>query len=325
VSVEVASVRKRLKLVAGRSNPDLAAEIARHLGTPLSEVEIEDFANGEVYVRYKENIRGCDVFVFQSHSEPINKQIMEHLILIDAARRASAKRISAVIPFYGYSRQDKKGRGREPITARLIADVLLAAGADRVLSVDLHTAQIQGFFDKPFDHLTALPMLAGYFKEKFDSDVVVVSPDAGRVRVAEKFADRLGSPLAIMHKRRREDVRNVSETALEVVGEVEGRRCLLVDDMIDTAGTITNSAKVLVQFGAEEVYACATHAILSDPAIDRIKNAPIKELVVTNTVPLPPEKKLDTITVLSIAPVLASTIQAVFRDESVSEIFEGQN
>jgi ribose-phosphate pyrophosphokinase len=250
---------------------------------------------------------------------------MEHLILIDAARRASAKRISAVIPFYGYSRQDKKGRGREPITARLIADLLLAAGADRVLSVDLHTAQIQGFFDKPFDHLTALPMLAGYFKDRFDSDVVVVSPDAGRVRVAEKFADRLGSPLAIMHKRRREDVRNVSETALEVVGEVEGRRCLLVDDMIDTAGTITGSAKVLMQFGAEEVYACATHAILSDPAIDRIKNAPIKELVVTNTVPLPPDKRLDNVTVLSIAPVLASTINAVFRDESVSEIFEGQN
>jgi ribose-phosphate pyrophosphokinase len=322
--VEVAP-RKRLKLVAGRSNPELAEEIAKHLGTSLSEVEIEDFANGEVYVRYPENIRGCDVFVFQSHTEPINKQIMEQLILIDAARRASAKRISAVIPFYGYSRQDKKGRGREPITARLLADLLLAAGADRVLSVDLHTAQIQGFFDKPFDHLTALPMLAGYFKEKFGSEVTIVSPDAGRVRVAEKFADRLGAPLAILHKRRREDVRNVSETALEVVGDVEGRRCLLVDDMIDTAGTMTGGAKVLMQFGAEEVFACATHAILSDPAIDRIKNAPIKELVVTNTVPLPPEKRLDSITVLSIAPVLASTIRAVFMDESVSEIFEGAN
>ena len=317
--------RKRLRLVAGRSNPELAHEIAQHLGTNLSEVEIEDFANGEIYVRYQENIRGCDVFIFQTHCDPINKQIMEQLILIDAARRASAKRISAVIPFYGYSRQDKKGRGREPITSRLIADLLLAAGTDRVLSVDLHTAQIQGFFDKPVDHLTALPMLSGYFKDRFDSDVVVVSPDAGRVRVAEKFADRLGSPLAILHKRRREDRRNVSETALEVVGDVEGRRCLLVDDMVDTAGTITNGARILMEFGAEEVYACATHAILSDPAVDRIKNAPIKELVVTNTVPIAEERRLDNITVLSIAPVLANTIEAVFNDESVSEIFEGQN
>jgi ribose-phosphate pyrophosphokinase len=316
---------KRLRLIAGRSSPELAQEIADNLGGALSETEIEDFANGEVYVRFKENIRGTDVFVVQTHSVPINKQIMEQLILIDAARRASAKRISAVIPFYGYSRQDKKSRGREPITARLIADLLLAAGADRVLTVDLHTAQIQGFFDKPVDHLTALPMLANFFRDRFDGDVVVVSPDAGRVRVAEKFADRLGSPLAILHKRRREDTRNVSEHALEVVGEVEGRRCLLVDDMIDTAGTITNSARVLMNFGAEEVYACATHAVLSDPAIDRIKNAPIKELVVTNTVPLPAEKRLDNITVLSIAPLLASTIAAVFKDESVSEIFEGEN
>jgi ribose-phosphate pyrophosphokinase len=316
---------KRLRLIAGRSNLELAEEIAAHLGTPLSEVEIEDFANGEVYVRFKDNIRGTDVFVIQTHSYPINKQIMEQLIMIDAARRASAKRITAVIPYYGYSRQDKKGRGREPITARLLADLFIAAGADRVLSVDLHTAQIQGFFDKPFDHLTALPLLVGFFKERFGSDVVVVSPDAGRVRVAEKFADRLGSPLAILHKRRRADVRNVSEIALEVVGEVEGRRCLLVDDMIDTAGTVTGGAKVLMDFGAEEVYACATHAILSDPAIDRIKNAPIKELVVTNTVPIPPEKRLDNITVLSIAPTLARTIEAVFSDESVSQIFEGEN
>ncbi len=316
---------KRLRLIAGRSSPELAAEIADNLGGELSETEIEDFANGEIYVRFKDNIRGTDVFIVQTHSTPINKQIMEQLILIDAARRASAKRISAVIPFYGYSRQDKKSRGREPITARLIADLLQAAGADRVLTVDLHTAQIQGFFDKPVDHLTALPLLANFFRDRFDGDLVIVSPDAGRVRVAEKFADRLGSPLAILHKRRREDTRNVSETALEVVGEVRGRRCLLVDDMIDTAGTITNSARVLMEFGAEEVYACATHAVLSDPAIDRIKNAPIKELVVTNTVPLPPEKGLDNITVLSIAPLLASTIAAVFKDESVSEIFQGEN
>ncbi|MCA1833674.1 MAG: ribose-phosphate diphosphokinase [Actinomycetota bacterium] len=317
--------KKSLRLIAGRSNPELAEEIAEHLGTPLSEVEIEDFANGEVYVRFQENIRGTDVFVIQTHSSPINKQIMEQLIMIDAARRASAKRITAVVPYYGYSRQDKKGRGREPITARLLADLFIAAGVDRVLSVDLHTAQIQGFFDKPFDHLTALPLLVGFFQQKFGPDIVVVSPDAGRVRVAEKFADKLGAPLAILHKRRRADVRNVSEIALEVVGEVQGRRCLLVDDMIDTAGTVTGGAKVLMEFGADEVYACCTHAILSDPAIDRIKNAPIKELVVTNTVPLPPDKKLDNITVLSIAPTLARTIEAVFTDESVSQIFEGDN
>lgn len=244
--------------------------------------------------------------------------------MIDAAKRASAKRISAVIPFYGYSRQDKKTRGREPITARLIADLLTAAGADRVLTMDLHTSQIQGFFDKPVDHLTALPLLADYLKEKFDGDLVVVSPDAGRVRVAEKFAGRLHAPLAILHKRRRPEERNVSET-LEVVGEVRGHRCVLVDDMIDTAGTVSGGAEVLLEFGAEEVFACATHAILSDPAIDRIKNAPIKELVVTNTVPLSEDKRLDAMTVLSVAPILASTIRAVFEDKSVSEIFQGEN
>ena len=318
------STKKRMVLAAGRSNPELAKEIAQHLGTTLADVEIAEFANGEIYVRYEENVRGADVFVFQTHCPPINTQIMEQLIMIDAAKRASAKRISAVIPFYGYSRQDKKTRGREPITARMVADLLTAAGADRVLTVDLHTSQIQGFFDKPVDHLTALPLLADYLGNKFDHDLVVVSPDAGRVRTAEKFAGRLHAPLAILHKRRRPDQRNVSET-LEVVGEVKGRRCVLVDDMIDTAGTITNGAEVLMSFGAEEVYASATHGILSDPAIDRIKNAPLKEVVLTNTVPIPEERRLDNITVLSIAPTLASTIKAVFSDESVSEIFQGQN
>jgi ribose-phosphate pyrophosphokinase len=317
--------QKRLILAAGRSNPELAEEIAKHLSIGLGAVEISDFANGEVYVRFTENIRGADVFILQTHSWPINKQIMEQLVMIDAAKRASAKRISAVIPYYGYSRQDKKTRGREPISARLVADLLTTAGADRILTVDLHTAQIQGFFDKPVDHLTALPILANHLHNRFDSDLVVVSPDAGRVRVAEKFADRLHSPLAILHKRRRADVRNVSETTLEVVGDVEGRRCVLVDDMIDTAGTIVGGAEVLKKFGAEEVFAVATHGILSDPAIDRIKNSVISELVVTNTVPLPPEKRVDKITVLSIAPLLANTIEAVFMDKSVSEIFEGTN
>jgi ribose-phosphate pyrophosphokinase len=317
------STKKRMVLASGRSNPELAAEISEHLGAGLAEIEIGDFANGEVYFRFEENVRGADVFVFQTHCSPINLYIMEQLIMIDAAKRASAKRISAVIPFYGYSRQDKKTRGREPITARLVADLLTAAGADRVLTVDLHTSQIQGFFDKPVDHLTALPLLADYLGDKLD-DLVIVSPDSGRVRVAEKFAGRLHSAVAFLHKRRRPEQRNVSET-LEVVGEVRGRRCVLVDDMIDTAGTITGGAEVLMASGAEEVYACATHAILSDPAIDRIKNAPIKEVVVTNTVPIPAEKRLDSITVLSIAPIIASTMRAVFQDESVSEIFQGEN
>jgi ribose-phosphate pyrophosphokinase len=311
--------------VAGRSNPELASEIAEELGTGLAEIQLDDFANGEVYVRFRENIRGADVFVFQTHAADINKNLMEQLIMIDAAKRASAKRISAVIPFYGYSRQDRKSRGREPITARLVADLLTAAGADRVLSVDLHADQIQGFFDKPVDHLTALPLLVDYVQERFDGDVVIVSPDAGRIRVAEKFASRLHAPLAILHKRRRTDVRNQSETALEIIGDVRGRRCVLVDDMIDTAGTMTGGAQVLLDFGAEEVYATVTHAVLSDPAADRIKNSPIKELVVTNTVPIPPEKQLDKITVLSIAPVVASTIRAVFEEQSVSEIFQGEN
>jgi ribose-phosphate pyrophosphokinase len=316
--------RKRLILAAGRSNPSLAEEIAQELGTSLADVQLEDFANGEIRFRYQENIRGADVFILQTHADP-NKHIMEQLIMIDAAKRASAKRVSAVIPYYGYSRQDRKSRGREPISARLIADLLIAAGADRVLSVDLHADQIQGFFDKPFDHLTALPLLEDHFSDKLEGDLVVVSPDAGRIKVSEKFAARLSAPLAILHKRRRTDVRNVSETVKEVIGDVRGKKCVLVDDMIDTAGTMTAGAEVLMEFGADEVYAAATHAILSDPAIDRLKNSPIKELVITNTVPLPPEKHIDKITVLSIAPIVASTIRAVFEDESVSEIFQGEN
>jgi ribose-phosphate pyrophosphokinase len=325
VSGVTISPSKRLVLAAGRSNPELAEQIAKELGTECADQQLEDFANGEIRFRFRENIRGADVFIFQTHADPINKNIMEQLIMIDAAKRASAKRISAVIPFYGYSRQDRKSRGREPISGRLVADLLTVAGADRVLSVDLHADQIQGFFDKPVDHLTALPLLEQHFNDRFGEDVVVVSPDAGRIKVAEKFAGELHAPLAILHKRRRTDVHNVSETTREVIGDVSGRRVLLVDDMIDTAGTMTNGAEVLMEFGAEEVYACATHAVLSDPAIDRLKNSPIKELVVTNTVPLPADKQLDKITVLSIAPIVASTIRAVFEDKSVSEIFQGQN
>ncbi len=324
MSIEV-TTKKRMLFMAGRSNPELAQEIAELLGTGLAAVEISDFANGEIYVRARENVRGADVFVFQTHSAPINTNLMEQLIMIDAVKRASAKRITAVIPFYGYGRQDRKSRGREPITARLVADMLTAAGADRVLSVDLHADQIQGFFNTPFDHLTALPLLVNHFQERWAEDCVIVTPDAGRIRVAEKFAQRLGASLAIMHKRRRTDVRNQTETALEVIGDVAGRRCVIVDDMIDTAGTLTGAAEVLAEFGASEVYAAATHPILSDPAIDRIKNSVIKELIVTNTVPIPQDKMIDKITVLSIAPVVADTIRAVFSEHSVSEIFDGTN
>ena len=325
-SVEI-QTRKRLAFAAGSSHPELAAEIAELLGMGLAEVVIDHFANGEIYVKFAENIRGADLFLFQTHFAPINDNLMEQLIMIDAAKRASAKRISAVIPYYGYSRQDRKARGREPISAKLVADLLEAAGADRVLSVDLHSSQIQGFFDKPFDHLTALPLLEDHLREKFDGELTVVSPDPGRIKVAEKLAGRLHAPLAILHKRRRTDVRNVAETVNEVIGEenVRGRRCVMIDDMIDTAGTMTAGAEVLVNFGAEEVCAAATHAILSDPAVDRLKNSPIKELIVTNTVPIPPEKQIDKITVLSIAPIVADTIRAVFEDRSVSEIFQGEN
>lgn len=324
MSVEI-TTNKRLLFMAGRSNPELATQIADLLGTGLAQVEISDFANGEIYVRLRENVRGADVFVFQTHTAPINKSIVEQLVMIDAVKRASAKRITAVVPFYGYGRQDRKSRGREPITARLLADMLTVAGANRVMSVDLHADQIQGFFNTPFDHLTALTLFVNHFKERWSDDLVIVTPDAGRIRVAEKFASRLGASLAILHKRRRTDVRNVTETALEVIGDVKGRRCILVDDMVDTAGTLTGAANVLTEFGASEVYAAATHPILSDPAIDRIKNSTIRELIVTNTLPIPQDKMIDKITVLSIAPVVADTVRAVFSEQSVSEIFDGTN
>ena len=321
------TTRKKMIFAAGHSHPELAQEIADTLGSGLANVEIDHFNNGEIYVRFAENVRGSDVFIFQTHFDPINDNLMEQLIMIDAAKRASAKRISAVIPYYGYSRQDRKARGREPISARLIADLLTAAGVDRVLSVDLHSSQIQGFFNKPFDHLTALPLIGDYLHERFGSDLTIVSPDPGRIKVADRLARRLEAPLAILDKRRRTDTRNVTETVKAVIGQenVRGHRCVLVDDMIDTAGTITGGAEVLMEFGAEEVFACATHPILSDPATDRLKNSPISELIVTNTIPIPPERQIDKMTVLTIAPIVAQTIKAVFEDESVSEIFEGEN
>jgi len=320
-----ATGEKRLLVISGRAFPGLAEEIAGCLGIETTPTRLYDFANGEIFVRFLESVRGCDVFVVQSHTGPINQWIMEHLIMVDALKRASAKRITVVAPFFGYARQDKKSRGREPISARLMADLFLTAGADRIMAVDLHTAQIQGFFDGPVDHLFALPILASYLEDRLDlSEVTVVAPDAGRVRVCERWTDRLGCPLAIIHKRRDTDVANKVKV-LEVVGAVAGRTCILVDDMIDTGSTIVNAAEALFEQGAAQVIATATHGVLSGPAVDLLKNSPISEVVVTNTLPIPPDRRFDKLTVLSIAPLIARAINEVFSDGSVTSLFDGQS
>ncbi len=316
--------KKRLILVAGRGHQALSNEVAEHLRTPLGECVLSTFANGEIYCRYGENIRSADVFVFQTHGGSINDLLMEQLIMIDAAKRASAKRITAVCPFYGYARQDRKAEGREPITARLVADMLTAAGADRVVTVDLHTGQIQGFFDFPVDHLTAVPVIAEYLKQNVTGDAVIVAPDAGGGKLARRFADRLSADIAFIDKRRPKGTHNVA-VATEVVGDIDGRTCIIVDDMIDTAGTVVSAASLLIERGATEVFIAATHGLLSGPAVDRLKNGPIREVVVTNTVPIPDDKRFDTLRVLSIAPLLAEAIDAVFEDGSVSELFGGDN
>jgi len=314
-----------LMFFSGRAYPELAEEVAEHLGIEITPTKLTDFANGEIYARYLESVRGCDAFVIQSHIAPINKWIMEQLIMVDALKRASAKRITVIMPFFGYARQDKKGRGREPITARLMADLFKTAGADRLMSVDLHTPQIQGFFDGPVDHLFALPVLAGYLGDKLDpANTTVVSPDTGRVRLAERWADRLGTPVAFIHKRRDLDVANQVKV-FEVVGEVRGRTCVVIDDMIDTAGTICKAADALYEQGAVNVIAAATHAVFSGPAVDRLKNSSISEVVVTNTLPIPEEKRFDKLTVLSIAPTLARAISEVFTNGSVTSLFEGDS
>jgi ribose-phosphate pyrophosphokinase len=324
--------KKRLHLVSGRANAALAEEVARALGVELGDANLAEFANGELHCRFGESIRGTDVFIVQSHSSHVpddgppmslNDSLMEQLIMVDAAQRASAKRVTVVCPFYAYARQDRKSEGREPITAKLVANMFKVAGASRIISVDLHSGQIQGFFDGPVDHLTAMPVLVGYMAGLGD-DLVVVSPDAGRVKVAERYANQLGADLAIVHKRRVKGAKHSVE-ARDVVGDVDGRVCVLIDDMIDTAGTIVAAAEQLIEHGASEVYAAATHAVLSGPAIDRLKNSVISKVVVTNTLPLPPEKQIEKIEVLSVAGIIADAIDAVFEDTSVSEIFGGAN
>jgi ribose-phosphate pyrophosphokinase len=322
----VAKTKKRLVVVSGRSHPTLATDVADALGTQLAPTEHRTFASGEIYTRFEVSIRGCDVFVVQSFGNPVNEWLMELLIMLDALKRASAKRITVVAPYFPYSRQDKKGRGREPISARLVADLLKTAGADRVMSVDLHAAQIQGFFDGPVDHLFAKPVLLEHFEQTLTSadraKLTVVSPDMGRVRVADTWSDSLGAPLAIIHKRRDPKVAN-QVTVHEIVGEVEGRVCLLVDDMIDTGGTIVKAAQALKANGAEKVIVAATHAIFSGPALDLLQDAAVDEVVVTDTVPLPPERRFPGLVVLPIAPLLARAIHEVFEDGSVTSMFDG--
>jgi ribose-phosphate pyrophosphokinase len=318
-----ATTKKNLVLVSGRAHPALADAVAKELGTELVPAETRTFANGEIYARYGDSVRGCDAFVMQSHSAPINEWLMEQLIMVDALKRASAKRITVVAPFYPYARQDKKGRGREPISARLIADLFKAAGADRIMSVDLHAAQIQGFFDGPVDHLFAMPVLLEHFQTLLDpTTLTVVSPDMGRVRVADIWSDKLGAPLAIIHKRRDPTVPN-QVSVHEIVGDVEGRVCLLVDDLIDTGRTIAKAAEALKHAGATRVVVAATHAVFSDPAVEVLQSDFIDQVVVTDTLPLEESKHWDRLTILPIAPLLARAIREVFEDGSVTSMFDG--
>ena len=318
---------KRLQLLSGRFNLDLAQAIAEHLGVDLCETNLSEFANGEIHCRFGQSIRGADVFIIQSHAavdgRSVNDAVIEQLVMVDAAWRASAKRVTAICPSFPYARQDRKAEGREPISAKLMANLLESAGAGRLVSVDLHSGQIQGFFDGPWDHLTAMPVLCDRIADLGD-DLVVVSPDAGRVKVAERYSIALGADLAIVHNRR---IRGEKSTvqAREVVGDVAGRVCVLIDDMIDTGGTIVAAAEQLMARGADEVYAATTHGLFSGPAIDRLKNSVIRKVIVTDTLPMPPEKTIDKLEIVSVAPIIASAIRAVFEDTSVSEIFGGNN
>ena len=316
--------KKNLMFFAGRTHPELAEQVAKELDVTVTPQSAYSFANGEIFVRFEESVRGCDAFVLQAHSAPINDAIMEQLIMVDALKRASAKRITVVMPFWGYARQDKKHRGREPITARLIADLFKTAGADRIMTVDLHTAQIQGFFDGPVDHLFALPVLARHIKERYSGqDLAVVSPDSGRVRLAERWAETLGgTPLAFIHKTR-DPLKPNEAVANRVVGEVEGRTCVVIDDMIDTGGTVAKTVEVLLKEGAEDVIIAATHGVLSGPAVERLSTCGAREVIFTDTLPIPDAKRFPGMTVLSIAPLLAEAIHQVFDDGSVTSLFDG--
>ena len=312
-------ISKRMMVFAGTQNVELADGIVKHLGIELGNIKIRRFANGEIYVRYLESVRGADVFIVSSMCTPVNAALMELLIMIDAAKRASARSITAVISHYAYARQDKKSAAREPITAKLVADLITTAGADRVIAMDLHQGQIQGFFNLPVNHMTALPVIADYFESLHLPDLTIVSPDVGRVKAAKKFADMLGASLAIMHKGR--PAHNVAEIT-HVIGDVSCRNCIVFDDMIDTAGSITEGSKALMNAGAASVHVAATHGIFSPPAYDRIEGSPAAEVVVTNTLPVPEEKRGAKIRVLSVAPLFAHAIQNVYEDESVSELFD---
>lgn len=315
--------RQKIKLFVGRSHPKLGEEIAEELGVQPGQCELATFANGEIYCRIIDSVRGADVFVFQTIYAPVNRNFMELLIMVDALKRASAERITAVVPHYGYARQDKKTRSREPITAKLVADLMTVAGIDRLVTMDLHAGQIQGFFNCPVDHLTALPILLDYFKKTYGEELsewVVCSPDVGRVKIAKKAADLLGADLALLHKSRPE--RNVAEIT-EIVGDVKGRNVLIIDDMIDTAGTIVQGARALFESGARSVRVAATHGLFSGPAAQRIEESPIEEVVVTNTVPFEERVTISKVRVVSAAGILARTIKNVHEDVSVSELFEG--
>ncbi len=324
MSVMSATPKKNLMLFAGRAHPELAEQVAKHLDVTITPQSAYDFANGEIFVRFDESVRGCDAFVLQSHCRPINDWLMEQLIMVDALKRASAKRITVVMPFYPYARQDKKHRGREPISARLVADMFKVAGADRIMTVDLHTAQIQGFFDGPVDHLWAMPLLAGYIRDNYsDREIAVVSPDSGRVRLAEKWSETLGGcPLAFIHKTR-DPMRPNEAHANRVVGEITAKTCVVIDDMIDTGGTITGTVNAVLAEGAADVVIAATHGVLSGPARERLSGCGAREVVVTNTLPIPEEKRFAQLTVLSIAPLLARAIREVFDDGSVTSLFDG--
>lgn len=313
------SVFANYKVFAGNSHPELAEEIASIMGKPLGKATVNKFSDGEISVNLWETVRGSDCYIVQSTCNPVNDNLMELLIMIDAMKRASAGRINAVIPYYGYARQDRKAKARDPITAKLVADLLMAAGADRVVTMDLHAAQIQGYFDIPVDHLVGMPILSKYFANEGIEDIVVVSPDHGSVTRARNMAQTLNAPIAIVDKRRPEP--NKSEI-MNIIGDIEGKNCILMDDMIDTAGTITNAANALKDLGAVSVRACATHAVLSGPAIERIENSAIEELVLLNTLPIPEEKRIDKMKIVSVAPLFAEAMTRIFTNGSISKLFD---